>query len=265
MKSIPRFVCSRPLSLALAVVLCTAAWVAPDARADGVGATDMSGSPLTVGLGGGWINRGYIGVGNKTAALPLVHYENRWVDIAIPRIDLKLYSTRALSLRLRLRYANDGYKGSDSYFLNGMSDRHASFWAGGALVYRNPYFVTRAELLGDASGNSKGTRAKLDLSRRFMVGSVGLTPDVSLQWFNGKYVTYYYGVLPSEAQPWRPAYSAGATTNVGLGLTADYALTRTSTLLVKLKYTRLGSAIKDSPLVDATSQRGLFLAWVYRY
>jgi outer membrane protein len=265
MKSIPLSTSARPLRLAAALALCVGAWAAPGAHAEGVGGLGMDGSPLTVGLGVGWIHKGYVGVGNKTTVLPLLHYENRWVDIGIPKIDLKLYSTRALSLRLRLRYANDGYKGSDSYFLNGMADRHASFWAGGALVVRNAYFTTKAELLGDASGNSKGTRAKLEFSRRFQVGAVGLTPALSLRWFNGKYVSYYYGVLPDEARPWRPAYDAGATTNVGLGLTADYALTRRSTLLMKLQYVRLGSAIQDSPLVDATSQHGLFVGWAYRY
>ena len=265
MKPIPPFSCARPLPFAAALALCLGAWGAPGAHGEGVGDVGMGGSPLTVGLGVGWINKGYVGVGNKTTALPLLHYENRWVDIGIPKIDLKLYSNPALSLRLRLRYANDGYKGSDSYFLQGMGDRHASFWAGGALVVRNPYFVTKAELLGDASGNSKGTRAKLEFSRRFMLGSVGLTPDLSLQWFNGKYVNYYYGVLPDEARPWRPAYDPGATTDVGLGLKADYALTRRSVLLMKLEYLRLGSAIKDSPLVDANSQRGIFLGWAYRY
>ena len=36
-------------------------------------------------------------------------------------------------------------------------------------------------------------------------------------------------------------------------------------LLMKVEYTRLGSAIKDSPLVDATSQRSVFLGYAYRY
>jgi outer membrane protein len=71
-----------------------------------------------------------------------------------------------------------------------MDERKGGFWAGGALDWKNDIANVSAELLGDAAGNSKGSQLKLELNRRFSVGSLGFTPRVGVEWNDRKFVDY---------------------------------------------------------------------------
>jgi hypothetical protein len=53
-----------------------------------------------------------------------------------------------------------------------MDERKDGIWLGGAAVWRNDIANLSAELLGDASGNSKGSKFKLTVDRRFQAGIV---------------------------------------------------------------------------------------------
>jgi outer membrane protein len=79
-----------------------------------------------LGLGVGMEGKAYRGVGNDTNALPLVMFENRWVSVFGPGVDLKLPSAGPVSLRLRARYADDGFEADDSPALAGMAERKAA-------------------------------------------------------------------------------------------------------------------------------------------
>ncbi|MDR1607091.1 MAG: hypothetical protein LBT38_01585 [Deltaproteobacteria bacterium] len=98
-------------------------------------------------------------------------YENRWVSLAVPRVDFKLYTTETLSLRLRARYDGEGYDPDDSSFLTGLDKRESSIWVGGAFVWKNDIANVSIEALIDSMGNSQGARVGLQVDRRFEFGS----------------------------------------------------------------------------------------------
>jgi outer membrane scaffolding protein for murein synthesis (MipA/OmpV family) len=207
----------------------------------------------------------YRGIDNKTVGVPLISYENQWVSISGLSADVKLPSAGPVSFRLRARYSLEGYEASDSPFLAGMDERKDGLWLGGAVVWRNDIANLSAELLGDASGNSKGSKFRLTLDRRFQAGSFDITPRLAATRLDEKYVSYYYGVNASEVRAGRPFYQGGSAVNLEAGVRVGYALAPRHNLFLDVSTTSLGSSIKDSPLVDRSSQTGVRVGYLYRF
>lgn len=218
-----------------------------------------------LGLGVGMERKPYRDFDNKTKLIPLLSYESKWVSISGLSADLKLPSAGPVSFRLRARYSMEGYDASDSPFLAGMDERKDGIWLGGAVVWRNDIANLSAELLGDASGNSKGNKFRLMVDRRFQAGSFDITPRLAATRLDEKYVSYYYGVNAAEVRAGRPFYQGGSAVNLEAGLRVGYALAPRQSLFLDLSTTKLGSSIKDSPLVDRSSQSGVRVGYLYRF
>ncbi len=73
------------------------------------------------------------------------------------------------------------------------------------------------------------------------------------------------GVRSSEATAGRAAYASKATTNTELGARVIYGLDAQQSVFMDLHVTALGSAIKNSPLVDRSSVAGVRLGYAYRF
>lgn len=218
-----------------------------------------------LGLAVGEERKPYRDFDNKTRLLPLLSYENKWISVAGLGLDVKLPPAGPVSFRLRARYSMDGYEASDSPFLAGMEERKDGIWLGGAAIWRNDVANLSAELLGDASGNSKGTKFRLMVDRRFQAGSFDITPRLAATRLDDKYVSYYYGVNAAEVRAGRPFYQGGSAVNLEAGLRVGYAIAPRQTVFLDLSTTRLGSSIKDSPLVDRSSQSGVRVGYLYRF
>lgn len=218
-----------------------------------------------LGLGVGTERSPYRGFDNKTRLLPLLSYESKWVSVFGLGADLKLPLAGPVSFRLRARYSMDGYEASDSAFLAGMDERKDGIWLGGAAVWRNDIANLSAELLGDASGNSKGSKFRLAVDRRFQAGGFDITPRLAATRLDDKYVSYYYGVNAAEVRAGRPFYQGGSAVNLEAGVRVGYAIAPRQSLFLDLSTVKLGSSIKDSPLVDRSSQTRVFAGYLYRF
>lgn len=238
---------------------------AQPASAQAPSSTANEASAWGLGLAVGVEKQPYRGIDNETKAIPLVTYENKWVSIFGPGIDVKLPSAGPVSFRLRARYSMDGYEAGDSPFLAGMDERKDGIWLGGAAVWRNDFANLSAELLGDASGNSKGTKFRLMLDRRFQAGSFDITPRLAATRLDDKYVSYYYGVNAPEVRAGRPFYQGGSAVNLEAGVRVGYSIAPQQTIFLDLSTTSLGSSIKDSPLVERSTQSGVRVGYLYRF
>ncbi|MDY4314398.1 MipA/OmpV family protein [Pectobacterium actinidiae] len=252
------------VSNVLASLMMSIFWI-PAAIAE----TSTSSSNETSKWGGGAgvaaIQKPYRDIDVDVLPLPLFSYENRWISASIPKVDLKFLSNESFTLSLRAKYAGDGYDADDSPFLTGMDDRKGGVWAGGAMMWKTGIVDLSAEILGEVSGYSKGSRAKLQAEKRFASGTFGLTPRFAVEWVDSKFVDYYYGVKRSEARVDRSFYEGNSTTNMEVGIRMDYTMARQHTLFLDASATRFGSGIKDSPLVDNSSQTSVSIGYIYRF
>jgi len=224
-----------------------------------------AGSSWGLGLAVAADRKPYRDFDDKVQPLPLLTYENRWIQIAGPGVDLKLPSLGPVGLRLRSRFGFDGYEAKDSTWLAGMRERKSSLWLGAAATWDTGPVQLSAELLADASGHSKGRQFTLKAERRFQQGAWDITPRVQVQQQDRKYVDYYYGVEGTEARLGRPAYEGSSAVNLQAGVRVGYTLAPRQWVFVDLSSTRLGSAIRNSPLVDKSGQPAVVAGYLYRF
>ncbi len=222
--------------------------------------------PWGLGLSLGYERQPYRDFEQKAVPLPVLLYENRWVRVAGPTLDLKLLSDTHWSAGLRLRLASEGYEAKDSPFLVGMAERKSSLWLGGSASWRSEGVTVTGEVLADASNRSQGARASLGLERQMQTGGgIAITPRLVVHHLDERHVHYYYGVGVREALAIRPTYQGRSTTSIEAGLRIGYALAPRQRLSLDVSSTRLGSGIRDSPLVDRSRSDSARLSFLHLF
>ncbi len=207
----------------------------------------------------------YKGFDNKAEVFPMLTYENQWVRVFGPGVDVKMGRAGPFSFELTAKYSGDGYEASDSSYLQGMDTREGGIWLGGRVNWKNDVANLSAELLGDASGNSQGKQFKLGVNRHFQLGAVNLVPRIVVNWQDQKYVDYYYGVKASEANAGRAAYVGESGVSTELGLRVSYLLAPKHTVFMDMSATALPTSIKDSPLVDSNTKSAVRVGYLYSF
>ncbi|MET0268346.1 MAG: MipA/OmpV family protein [Duganella sp.] len=213
----------------------------------------------------------YAGIDRENRVLPMISYENDYVRVFGPAVEFKAHSIalgggQHLDLRLVGKYDFSGYESGDAAILNGMRERKGGFWAGGKVKWRTDVVDVTAEVLADASGNSKGRRVNLGLEKNWRVSeNVILSPRIGASWVDKKYVDYYYGVTADEARVGRTAYQGKSGLNAELGLRATYVVDAHHSVFLDLGVSTLSSKIKDSPLVDRSTENRVGLGYLYRF
>ncbi len=242
-----------------------------DAAAQRPGPESPDSTTWGLGLGVFSAQKPYTGIDRENKVLPLVQFENRYVRVLGPGIEAKLPSlalggAHRLDLRLVGLYDGAGYEAGDAPVLAGMAERKAGFWLGAKVKWRNDVVDVGAEWLADASGHSKGQRFGLGLEKTWQSGgNLLLTPYLTAHWHDKKVVDYYYGVRASEARVGRPAYAGQSTVNTEAGVRAVYRFDAHQSVLLNVGVTRLGKEIRNSPLVDRSSENRVVLGYLYRF
>lgn len=223
-----------------------------------------SASHWGLGLGVGTGRKPYRDFDNNVDALPLLMYENRYISFLGATLDIKLPPAGPVSFRLRARYSNDGYKAKDSPFLAGMAERKGGIWLGGAAIWKADATTLSAEAM-TLTGDPEGSRVKLEVNHGFKSGSFTLTPRIAANWYDKKYVDYYYGVRANEVRAGRGFYQGDSAVNAELGVRLGYAIGQHHNVFVDVGVTSLGSGIKDSPLVDRSNESSVKLGYLYAF
>ncbi|WP_313168209.1 MipA/OmpV family protein [Massilia oculi] len=238
------------------------------------GAGTSSPSSWALGVGAITFDKAYAGIDREHLPLPFIQYENRRLSIAGPQVGVKLLSldpspAHTVNLDLVVRYDGSGYDDDDiddTPILAGMRERKSGVWAGARIEWKSRWADLSAEALGDASGNSKGKRFNLGVERTWHIGErVTITPRVTASWQDDKYVDYYYGVRADEARAGRAAYRGESGVNAEAGLRAMYMFDRRHSILVDLEVSRLADEIRDSPLVDRSTENRVLVGYLYRF
>ena len=237
------------------------------------GVPDSPGKGTEWGLGIGVITKqdAYKGIKRDTMAVPLLRFENEYVEFFGLSLEVKLPSLQ-LGEGSRIKFGLvgeadlSGYEAKDSPFLAGMAERKGGLWAGAKAEWENEFVDVSAEWTADTSGNSKGRKFSLGLKKEWRLGQHAMvTPYVTAHRLDKKYVDYYYGVRAAEATAGRPAYSGKDGVNVDIGLRTVYQFDDHHSMLLDVGVTRLAKQIKASPLVDRSSTSKVILGYVYNF
>ena len=270
---LPTTFLARVVAMAHLPVIATCMLLAQPALAQPA-ADSPSASSWALGVGAMTRQKAYAGIDRDNMAIPFVQYENRYVSIMGPQIGFKLLSldlapSQSLNFDLVARYDGSGYDDDDiedTPILAGMRERKSGFWAGARIEWKTDWVDVSAEALGDASGNSKGKRFNLGVEKTWHIGErLMITPRVAANWQDKKYVDYYYGVRADEARAGRAAYRGDSGVNAEVGIRAMVMFDARHSAFVDLEVSTLAKEIKDSPLVDRSTENRVVLGYLYRF
>jgi len=233
---------------------------------------ERSSSSWGVGIGAAAKEKPYIGVDRETKIIPIIQFENKYIRVFGPGVDVKLpdihiSDTQKINFSAVGRYdLSAGYEASDSWVFSGMAERKGSIWAGARIRWENGLVNVSGEWLGDASGYSKGQRGSLGLERSWRFGRhLMFSPRMAAKWLDSKYVDYYFGVRDSEATIGRAAYRGTSGVSAEVGMRSLFMIDRHHSVVLDVGVTRLASEIKNSPLVGRSSEANAFVGYVYRF
>jgi outer membrane protein len=219
---------------------------------------------LLVGVGAGGERLPYKGAKTRSRVLPLVIYENDWLAVSLPTVDLKLPSLGPISFRLRTRIGFEGYEAKDATGLVGMAERKNGLWLGPTAVWGGELGELSLDTSRELTRHSKGQQWRLQYEYPLELGDLTLTPRVGVVGLDRRYVDYFFGVRASEARAGRAAYTGEATRHTELGLRTRYMLSARSMLFMDVSATQLGKAAERSPLVERDRTASVFAGWFYR-
>lgn len=215
--------------------------------------------------------KAYVDIERKNRVIPVLTFENQYVRLTGPELALKLpgYQLKDLGrfdFSLIGRLDINDYDESDTRILEGMEDRDGGFWAGAKIEWKSSWIQISTEFLQAVSGDSDGSRFNLGIEKTWhFAEKYMLTPRVEVKWRDENYVDYYYGVRADEVTSWRPFYEGSSAINIEAGIRAGYMPKHKHFIFLDVSATSLADEIKDSPLVDRSTETNVFLGYVYRF
>jgi outer membrane protein len=232
---------------------------------------DEQESSWGLGLGVMSSQKAYTDMDNDTKVIPFISYQNEYIEVLGPNLKYKLPSfelnnSNKFNFNLVGEYDFSDNDPDETPILNGMEERKGGFWAGAQMEWQNDIATVSLEWLTEVSGDSDGSVLNLGIERTWHIGrSYMLTPRVVLSRVDKNYVDYYYGVRADEVRIDRAFYQGEAGLNTEVGVRGIYMIDQKQMIMLDLAVTSLATEIKDSPLVDSSTESRVMLGYIYRF
>ena len=208
----------------------------------------------------------YRGLDEDLLVVPLVRFEGERAYLRGLRGGLVAVREGGFELGPFVQVRGDGYDAADSDFLAGMDDREFSLDAGVAASWRREGFgQVELSAATDVLDRSGGHELEAAYTALFRAGGFTFVPQLAVKWQSDALVDYYYGVRAGEVTAGRAAYQGKSTVNAELALRGMYLFNARHSVFVDVGVTRLGSGIKESPLVDSSTENRVFMGYLYRF
>ncbi|MHB8814492.1 MAG: MipA/OmpV family protein [Steroidobacteraceae bacterium] len=219
---------------------------------------------LVLGAGLADVDPGYIGYHRRTDPFPLLSYRSGRFYMEGLNAGLIAAQSQAYALSVTLRPDFNRLRASDSPQLAGIRTREWTIDGGVRFSLEGTWGRASAAAMHDLLDRSNGTTLSLGYEYPIALGrGVRLTPGMGLEWESAGFTDYYYGVSTAESLPNRPAYSPGRALDPSGHLDLAVPLSPHWHLGAGVSYTRFGSSIRESPLVDRPGSLAvaISLAW----
>ncbi|UTA47276.1 MipA/OmpV family protein [Simiduia sp. 21SJ11W-1] len=206
----------------------------------------------------------YAGEDSRLDFLPEIYYTGEQWYLAGTEAGWLKEVDDGLYIDAFIRYRFGGYTEDQVSDLADM--RRTGTLEGGVQVIKHTGFgELRLGAAHDLLNRHQGYSASLQWQKDWVFNNVTLTPIVAVEHDSAEVNTYFYGVKNSEAEPGRPAYEAGSSTRLRLGLESWARLGKAHLLGLSLSHTQLGRTVSDSPIVDGNQRTELTFNYRYEF
>ncbi len=145
-----------------------------------------------------------------------------------------------------------------------LPDRDFAVNMGLEVLWDTPKGQLQWHLLHDVSGAHKGLQMELDYSNTWVKGRWAFKPNLGLSWKSADLVNYYYG-LDESTNNFELQYQGKETTHVNVGALLSYRINNNLSYVNQFEYTFLGSAVRNSPLIDENHTQSYFSGIFYSF
>jgi MipA family protein len=228
--------------------------------------TSANSGSWTLGMGAVWSPSPYRNYNNKAWPWPLVNYEGKSFYVRGATLGYRLFTTGSDEFSITAsplgnRFIHDD---TDNPQLRRLSDRNISGLAGVAWRHHADWGVLQASAQKEFTGHGGGSVFDANYSYPIKEGKLTLTPTAGVSYNTSAINNYYYGISGSDAlRSGLPFYHAGGGSSPYFGITANYKLTQSWLTSAGIRYTRLPSAVKDSPMIDTDHTQSYFVSLSY--
>lgn len=146
------------------------------------------------------------------------------------------------------------YDHDSSDYLKGMDKRDLSIDLGLNADFHLAQGTVSTYAQHDVSNTYNGYVAGVKYFYPMTLGKADFVPFAGASYMDKDYVDYYFGVKNKEATANRKAYSGSGDVAYNLGYQLVMPLSDNWNLTQTTAYTRLGSKVSDSPIVDSANQ-----------
>lgn len=154
------------------------------------------------------------------------------------------------------------WRRGDIYNAAGMAERKSSLLTGVSLKM----FFLNFAYLRDISNNSGGSICNVIIEGRpFPVASkLSLMPSLGLELQDERYVDYYYGVRPEEANADRQEYKGKSAVNYFANINSMIPISNNLDFSIGFGVNKLGKGISASPTIRKDIGYNLMIGVVYK-
>ncbi|MCL1145067.1 MipA/OmpV family protein [Shewanella sp. 10N.261.52.F9] len=153
----------------------------------------------------------------------------------------------------------------DERTIGELENRNFTYLGGAEAFIYTRFGIVHASLAHDILDVHGGLESKLKWFYNIPLDKWNFEFAAVLDWKSEEVVDYYYGIRPSESLYWNQVYQAESALNKSLEFTGQYVLTENWNLLFVARYTDIGDAIAESPLLDKDYTTTYFVSAAYRF
>ena len=208
------------------------------------------------------IYRGYDG---GAAIYPSLYYRGDRLTFDRNELSYTLLRAKSWSLAPTLTFNFNGYEGTDSPSLRGMTKRSDSVLLGFRSAFEIGWLESELYAAWDAGG-SRGAVVEFETGVDAPIGSSAFAyANLGARYTNRRYNNYFFGVNAGEAIASRPAYTSGSSITPTFEIGVKYELNSNWVLGLEVEYQAFPSAITNSPIVGRKSLTQVQLGFAYRW
>jgi outer membrane protein len=220
---------------------------------DAVGPGD-SDSKWVLGAVSGISKNPYSGEGSESWISPTIRYNGERFFIKDASLNLHIAKSNNFSGGVKVTvdggFLSDSSDFNDNEKLAGLKERDATLLGGFYVNHDSDYGRLSFSALTDLDNEHDGQVATLKYTFDLKAGDWNINPVVGLQWASDEVVNYYAGVGASESTATRAQYSGSDAFNAFAGMRARYEITDNWDVNLKAGFSKLGSDLTDSPILE---------------
>lgn len=199
----------------------------------------------------------------SVTALPYVYGDWGRFYARVDTLGIKTLALGQGHLELAARVSTEGFKARDSAF-PAVGDRSSPVPIGVGTFQRTSVGGIFAYALHDSK--SDGQLLELTWAGRVPLGAATLYPQLGLEHRTAAYVQHLYGVSTAQAAAsGLSAYRAGASIVPVVSLHAAVPLNGPWALQLQMRYRRWDDVVRQSPLVERSSQLSAYVALTHTW